>query len=111
MKQLMNDVKGLALGEYERAANKWGKTHASPHEAYAVIFEEMQEMAVEADILNDALLCYWEAVKHNQPNEQKEALNVAFLRAMLGACELIQVAAMAHKALQGYPIPQQEEVL
>ena len=109
MKTLTANIHSLVEQEYERAAQRFGEKHNSPHEAYAVIREEFDEVADEANILSDALDVFWHEVKNNDHDMQKEALNIIQMRAILGACELIQVAAMAYKAQMGYKAEEKDE--
>lgn len=62
----ISQVMSLVEAELRRATDKFGPFH-SPHEGYAVILEELDEM--------------WDEVKGNQPK--------------LAVLEAIQVAAMA----------------
>ena len=49
MKELKEAVKALMCEEYERAAERFGESFNSPHEAYAVILEEAQEQMLTID--------------------------------------------------------------
>ena len=100
MKKLRADVEPLVLDEYQRAAEQFGATHNSPHEACAVTFEEVIECDnALSDVKND-LHRVWGNTMANEPslrewNKLKEdAINLA--------CEAIQVAAMAYKSLQSF---------
>lgn len=102
MKKLIEEIKKLSSEEYSRAAEKFGKQHNSPHEAYAVIkeeFEEVQENAFKVEQLLDE---FWEQTKANNITLCKSAVAALGREAILAACECVQVAAMAYKATLGY---------
>ena len=97
MKELLQAVDELACAEYDRAAAKFGPAHNSPHEAYAVIFEEFEEAREDIHAFNYHFQNYWGSIKANAPNEN-------FLKNMHriaehAAAEWVQVAAMCLKAL------------
>jgi len=86
--------------EYDRAKAIHGPSHASAHEAYAVMLEERQEADVEAVNVKIALDYFWNATKKNEDTIEY-AQNVMGA-ALVAAAEYIQVAAMAYKATIGY---------
>lgn len=102
MKKLQDGVKVLIDQEYALASGQYGDKHHSPHEAYAVIKEELEEAQDEIEIVEDKLDEFWKAAKRDFYYGCKMNADVIYKRAMAAACEMIQVAAMAHKALQGY---------
>lgn len=102
MKKLTTEVTDLIDREYGRAAEQHGAKHHSPHEAYAVIKEELEEAQEEIEIVDDKLGEFWEAAKRDFLYGCNLNAGIIYKRAMNGACEMIQVAAMAKKALQGY---------
>lgn len=95
---MANRIKRAVVEEYRRAAEKYGPLHASAHEAYAVILEEAQEAAAEADTFTWELNGYWNAVKENNEIACRCRLSDMQETAKRAAAEWIQVAAMAHKA-------------
>lgn len=99
MNKLIEEVTELIEREYGRAGAKFGLTNHSDHESYAVILEELQEAEQEVARFKDALNAFWHFVKNDYVDHDKfaecEEMN---RRALLGACEMIQVAAMAKKA-------------
>ena len=100
MENLMEEVKECVEHEYSRASDNYGPTNHSDHESCAIILEEFEEARSELNALSGELDSFWQAVKANDDNDAKQVLlKVIYMRAMLGACELIQVAAMAHKAM------------
>lgn len=98
MKELKEAVRALMREEYERAAERFGESFNSPHEAYAVILEEAQEAGLELMDLKCAIDLFWESVKKDDTEFQKEALKDIEKDALNAACECIQIAAMAYKA-------------
>lgn len=105
MTKLVEKVTNLVKEEYELASAIHGAKHNSPHEAVAVIYEEIEESAVENQNVQKMFSDFWDGVKLNASGEiQKEVLGNLRSSAILAACEMIQVAAMAHKAMQGYVI-------
>lgn len=100
MKKLYGEVENLAKKEYELASQNFGATNNSSHESYAVLKEEMDE-ARDEDIQTGLWTeRYWKAVKENDLEKQAECLKEVQLHALLAACEFIQTAAMAHKAME-----------
>lgn len=105
MTKLVEKVKNLVKEEYELASAIHGAKHNSPHEAVAVICEEIEESVVENQNVQKMFSDFWDGVKLNASDEiQKEILGNLRSSAILAACEMIQVAAMAHKAMHGYVI-------
>lgn len=96
MKELKEAVKVLMHEEYERAAERFGEKFNSPHEAYAVLKEEMEEAQKEMRYTLGQTEVYWTRIKENRITDG--TLEVIEERALNAACELIQVAAMAYKA-------------
>lgn len=102
MKELTAKVIELVKDEYDQASTKFGLKHNSPHEAYAVIKEELEETQDEIAKVAQQLDQYWEAVKRNDNPNDNQYLEKILIAATDAAAEVIQVAAMALKALQGY---------
>ena len=99
MKKLFTEVVNLENKEYELASKSHGATNNSSHESFAVLQEELDE--ARSECINTELYAqrYWEAVKSNDLEKQRKCLKKIQLTAELAACEFIQTAAMAHKAL------------
>ena len=102
MKDLIFGVANLVREEYQRASERFGPKNNSSHESYAVILEEVQEARLEIDTVEAKLQSYWMTVRGDDQEQQFRFLSDIREMAILGACELIQVAAMADKALKGY---------
>ena len=100
MEKLIEEVKECVEREYGRAGAKFGPTNHSDHESYAVILEEIQEAEQEILQFKESLGHFWYFVKNDyDPSDKLSACKEMQRRALLGACELIQVSAMAKKAV------------
>ncbi len=105
MTKLVEKVTTLVKEEYELASAIYGAKHNSPHEAAGVIYEELEETNAENQNVLKMFSDFWDGVKVNASAEvQNELLGNLRASAILAACEMIQVAAMAHKAMQGFVI-------
>lgn len=102
MDQLIEAVTVLVEEEYKRAAAKFGPKNHSPHESYAVLLEETEEAQEQVAVLQSRMDAFWLTVKGDATDAMGAYLNSIKKAAILGACEFIQVAAMADKALEGY---------
>ena len=99
MDKLIVEVKECVEREYGRAGAKFGLTNHSDHESYAVLLEEAEEANTEISSLHLQLQRFWELTKANDDDLSKYSRLLELeRRAVLAACELIQVAAMAKKA-------------
>lgn len=99
MEKLIAEVNELVEREYGRAGAKFGLTNHSDHESYAVLLEEFDEAKDEVSVIDQRMALFWQEVKLDAPDEHKSATCKGIeLAALLAACELIQVAAMAKKA-------------
>ena len=99
MDELISNVQSLAEQEYERASELFGAVHNSEHEAFAVLLEEIEEASQEIGTATSALYELWNLIKSKASTEPEKLDLLAAIRAraVLAACESIQVAAMAHK--------------
>ena len=99
MKQLIKLVGALVENEYFKAAVKYGPLHCADHQSVAVLAEEVDETRDELARVVDKCQELWKLVKQDAADEQKiEVLKSIQTKAVLAACEAIQVAAMAYKA-------------
>lgn len=99
MEKLIEDVKKLIECEYGRAGARDGLTHHSDHESYAVLLEQVQEAEDELRLCESALIKFWEQIKKDaNDNSKVKSLSLIHSNALLGACQLIKVAAMAKKS-------------
>ena len=90
----MNDVIQLVDKELEDA-NKKFPLFRSPHEGYAVLMEEFDELGEDVDRLANDLNTLWTRVRANSP--AGNITTTIYNAAVLAAVEAIQVAAMAKK--------------
>lgn len=99
MQKLIAEVTECVEREYGRASAKFGPINNSDHESYAILLEELDESKDEIFHVEGHLNALWDYVKRNQHDVVKvqECVNIE-RTAILAACELIQVAAMAKKA-------------
>ena len=91
------EIIDLALEEQIRANEQYPLFH-SPHEAYGVLAEEVDEMFFEANQVKEELKNMWEMVKDDMDIEPK-AREIRW-KAVCVAQESIQVIAMCNKLLQ-----------
>ena len=101
MEELMKAVSALVGEEYQRAAAEHGGAANTPHEGYALIKEEEAEAGDQMSTVSQKVTALWWSVKGDNLGAQREYLDEIRTAAILGACELIQVAAMADKAVEG----------
>ena len=99
MKKLYDEIITLVKNEYGRAAQCYGATNHSSHESYAVLKEEMEEARAECISTELHVDKYWTAVKGDDYEKQRGHLREVYIHSLLAACEFVQTAAMAHKAL------------
>ena len=99
MTKLIKSVRQLIIQELTEA-NKNFPLFSSSHEAYATLKEETEETSDESKNLEDILAYFWLQVKADDPNDKKtRTLKELKQTATLCACEAIQAAAMAQKAI------------
>lgn len=90
-------IMDLVAEELEDANKKYPLFH-SPHEAYAVLREEVEEAEYDIEKIKERLDCMWISVKCDTNIEGHADTLYAY--AVNGIMELIQVAAMADKIKQ-----------
>lgn len=99
MEKLIQEVKIIMESEYLRACDKFGMVNNSDHESFAILLEEKEEADDEFKGVDNVMSYLWALIKRNAPDDKKYDLCMTLKnRAVLAACEMIQVAAMAHKA-------------
>lgn len=101
IKKLKEEVSTLVRNEYLRVAEAHGGAANTPHEGYALIKEEEEEAGDQMSLVSKKVSALWWAVKADDLALQAGYLTEIRAAAILGACELIQVAAMADKAIEG----------
>lgn len=99
MDALINQVGILVEEEYARAAKQHGPNAASAHEGCALIEEELEEAQDEMEQLGKQMYHFWVSVKVDDKQVYRHYLEAIKKKAILAACELIQVAAMAEKTM------------
>lgn len=97
MKKTERGVEIIAQHEYEMAAEERGEKFASLHEGAAVLREEIEEALDDAHYMNLAFCGMWEAVKEKDNEKVAGQLEKLYKEAIIGASEMIRVAAMAVK--------------
>ena len=103
MSRLKKAVDQLVHDEYALASEQYGPKHNTPHEAYAVMKEELEEAQHEVDTVDDKLnIEYWRGVMYDSDLTCTHNAKEIRDHAIKAACEMIQVAAMAEKTLKGY---------
>lgn len=105
MEELVKAISVLVGEEYQRAAAEHGGAANTPHEGYALTKEEVDEAREQMDAVCQNITDLWCAVKADDLPRQRAILVNIRRAAILGACELIQVAAMADKSTQGLVNP------
>ena len=96
-KKTMEGVKYLVQNELDMACDDNGNSFASDHEAFAVILEEYCEAKEEQAIISECLYGMWRSVR--QDAKSGDILADIERHAKRLACEAIQIAAMARKAM------------
>ena len=91
------EIERLIEAELAEANGKYPLFH-SPHEAWAVLFEEFNELEVEVDRMQTALSEMFKEVMDDR--ELTHYINKIRRNAIYAACEAIQCAAMCDKAKQ-----------
>ncbi len=95
-------IKLAAENEKNAAIAQHGKFH-SPHEAWAVLKEEVEEMCQEVNrgAFQSLLYALWVDVKHDKAADQAK-LDEIYNAAFASACECVQVMAMCLKWGEGF---------
>lgn len=96
-KKTMEGVKYLVQNELDMATDDNGEHFNSDHEAFSVILEEVAESKEELAVIIDCMNGLWRSVRQDSKNG--DVLTDIERHARRLACEAIQVAAMARKAM------------
>lgn len=96
-KKTMEGIKYLVQNELDMACEDNGDAFNSMHEAFAVILEEYQESYEELKVIRECIYGVWRSTR--QDNKCGDILAEIERHAKRLACEAIQVAAMARKAM------------
>lgn len=97
-----NIIEELAAEELVDANAKHEPKFNSPHEAYAVIKEELEEMQEDVERCDKLLGLMWRCVKED--NDYSARIKLEYMKsfAVFAVQEGIQVIAMCDKALKLY---------
>lgn len=95
------DINAAVDRELERARAEYGQRYASIHEAYGVLMEEMHEAQAEIRDLDDYAAALIGVIHREDRRALFAELDVMGNRAIQAACELVQVAAVCRKAMEG----------
>lgn len=87
-------IEELVVQELDRANKKYPLFH-SPHEAYAVLSEEVEEMVDDVNVIIDHMNATWDCVKDDK--EIEYWTDRIYKQAIYAIQEGIQVAAMCEK--------------
>lgn len=91
-------IDGIIKAELE-AANKIHPPFVDMHQAYAVMLEEYEETLVEIDSARELLKMYWTYTRNDDFDSGRKCANQLLVIATRGIAEIVQLAAMAQKAM------------
>ena len=97
MNAVENDIRALVDKELAAANERFPQFH-SAHEGWAVIREEVCELAVDAEAVAGHINDAWNLIMLNE--NPSCSIKQVRVRAINAACEAIQVAAMCKKFLE-----------
>jgi hypothetical protein len=95
-------IEQLAAEELVDANTKHEAKFNSPHEAYAVLLEEVEELKDEVELIDERLHMLWNCVKTDNETPAKSNLGYIKAYAVRAVQEGLQVVAMCDKALKLY---------
>ena len=95
-------IEELAAEELVDANTKHEPKFNSPHEAYAVLLEELEELKDDVKMIDERMLMLWSCVKTDNAIPAENNLNYIKAFAIRAVQEGIQVIAMCDKALKLY---------
>ena len=93
------DLVEKAIGEELKNAKGYGDKYSSVFETYGVLKEEVEEMNREVEEVNRNFTIFWNFIKKNNAEKQKEFLEMIENYAEKTALESLQVCAVCRKAL------------
>ena len=88
-----------AINEELKNAKGYGDKYSSVFEAYGVLKEEVEEMNSEVEEVKGNFTIFWNCIKKNNGEKQKEFLKLIETSAEKTALEALQVCAVCRKAL------------
>lgn len=89
-----------AINEEIKNAKGYGDKYSSIFEAYGVLKEEVEEMKREVEGVEGNFAIFWNFIKMNNTEKQKEFLKLVESQAEKAALEALQVCAVCKKALE-----------
>lgn len=98
MEDINRMIDGIIKAELE-AANKIHPPFVDMHQAYAVMLEEYEETLVEIDSARELLKMYWTYTRNDDFESGRKCANQILVIATRGIAEIVQLAAMAQKAM------------
>lgn len=96
----MSKIQQIITEELQRARIKFPQPLNSPHEGYAVLLEEVEELIDEIDFLKEHISDLWQAVKSNNNGVQLDEIRRSRERIDNIITEAVQVGAMIEKYQQ-----------
>ena len=88
-----------AIKEELKNAKGYGDKYSTVFEAYGVLKEEVEEMNSEVEEVKGNFAIFWNFIKKNNAEKQKEFLKLIETSAEKTALEALQVCAVCRKAL------------
>ena len=98
---VVKDINAAKYAELRRIKQDHGETYASVHEAYGVLAEEMHEADLEYVCAKACFTDLIDSIHQGRKNMIDSDLEAIEGYAIKAACELVQVAAVCRKALNG----------
>ena len=99
MIELIKSLERLVEDELVRARREHDASFNSSNEALGVLLEEIDEVAVEVDDLAESFDAFKKSVYADDDERQVLTAGRIYSSAIRGCAELIQVSAMAKKAI------------
>lgn len=101
VKELQDEIVTVVFSELLRAQKEHGETFNSMPEAFAVIWEEVEEVKEDMQRVITKANDIWLANRRDDVEAFQEYADKMATAASLLACEAVQVAAMCIKAQKG----------
>lgn len=102
MEELISYVDGLVYEELARANVINKDKFIDMHQGWAVTLEEVHEVNREIALMDNNIDYVWNNVMRDNPEAALEYMKEVKKRAILTACESIQVGAMAEKFIESF---------
>lgn len=100
MMTIVHPINLLVSDEYDRAAKIHGAVFASSHEGYGVIAEEVQEAGDDVELIESVMYQLLNAIRQENKQAIRDYADYIRDKAVNGAAELVQVAAMCTKLVR-----------